>query len=485
MAEQWFSSTYSHGWFILPISLYLVWRIRRDLGSLVPRPSFWILSLVPALAFAWLLGEMTSTAVIRHFFLVAMIVSLIWGEIGTPAARVLGMPLVFLFFAVPMGDSLIPWLQDFSAWFAIQLLDLTKVPALLEGRIISIPSGKWEVAEACSGIRFLLASLTIGFVYATATYRTWGRRIAFLAASALIPVLANGLRVYGIILTDYLGGTRIARSADHIFAGWLFISIITILLFAVGMRWREEAPKATANDTSNGGKLARHASPEEKTTASASRLVLFAAVALALAGAAPLTAKLLSQKSAAMNPHLQAPSVSLPWGPTGRDLFGWRPAMLAPDAELIGAYEWENHVVKLYVAYYKSGAKDAKLVSSTNNLFDRTRWQRIEEGSSEARIEGNLIRVHQISVRSARTTLVLWNWYWADGKFMSDEYEAKWYLAKSRLMRSRMGSALIVAATEEQPGDFSAPPILKNFVDHLSLSESLRSPNEGSSLPSR
>jgi EpsI family protein len=107
-------------------------------------------------------------------------------------------------------------------------------------------------------------------------------------------------------------------------------------------------------------------------------------------------------------------------------------------------------------------------------LFDRIRWQRIGEGSSEARIEGKFVRVHQISVRSARASLVLWNWYWVDGEFTSYEYEAKLLLAKSKLTRSRLGSALIVAATEEQPGDFSATPILRNFVDHLSLSESLR-----------
>jgi len=482
MAAQWLTSTYSHAGFILPISLYLGWRIRRDLEFLLPSPSFWILPLIPVLAFAWLLGEMTSTDVIQHFFLVAMTVSLIWGGIGTPAARVLGMPLVFLFFAVPMGDSLIPWLQDFSAWFAIKLLDLTRVPALLEGRLITIPSGKWEVAEACSGIRFLLASFTIGFVYAAINYRKWERRIAFLAASALIPVLANGLRVYGILLTDYLGGTRLARSTDHIFAGWLFVSIITVLLFAVGTRWREEAPKVPSKDFSSEEALTKQSAPEKRATASISRLVLFAVTALALASAVPLTAKLLSQKSDTRNPDLRAPSVSLPWSPTSRDIFGWRPAIQAPDAELVETYEWESHVVKLYVAYCEPGGKDAKLVSSTNNLFDRIRWQRIGEGSSEARLEGKFIRVHQISVRSAGASLLLWHWYWADGKFTSGEYEAKWLLAKSRLTRSRLGSALIVAATEEQTGDPSATAILRNFVDHLSLSGSLRSPtpNEGS-----
>ena len=179
-----------------------------------------------------------------------------------------------------MGDSLIQRLQDFSAWFAIKLLDLTRVPALLEGRIITIPSGKWEVAEACSGMRFLVASLTMGFVYAAIVYRSWGRRIAFLAASALVPVLGNGLRVYGVILTDYLGGTRIARSADHIFAGWLFISIITVLLFAVGMRWQEQLLKVPSQGFSAEEESMGKALAQVKPTTSISRLLVFAAICL-------------------------------------------------------------------------------------------------------------------------------------------------------------------------------------------------------------
>jgi EpsI family protein len=161
--------------------------------------------------------------------------------------------------------------------------------------------------------------------------------------------------------------------------------------------------------------------------------------------------------------------------------------MLAPDAELVETYSWQHHLVKLYVAYYASGGKDAKLVSSTNRLFDEFQWQRVGEGSADTSIEGKFIRVHQISVRSSGASLLLWNWYWADGSFTSSEYEAKWLLAKSKLTRSRLGSALIVAATEEEPDDSSATAILRNFVGHLSLSGSLRPPslNEGGSLPSR
>jgi exosortase A len=474
LAEQWSTSTYSHAVLVLPLGLYLGWRRRGQLASLTPDPSLWMVIWIGVLAFVWLLGVLTSTGVVQHFCLVAMLVSLIWGQIGSRAARVLSMPLLFLFFAVPMGDSLIPLLQDFSAWFAVKLLQLTRVPVLLEGRIITIPSGRWEVAEACSGIHYLLASLTIGFVYADLVYQKWMRKVAFLIASALVPVLANGLRVYGILLTDYLGGTRLARSEDHILAGWVFLSIITILLFFLGMRWQEEAPSQPMKDSSDDGELTGRVSTAKKVKASVQRLVLFASLGLMVAGVAPLAAKLLSQTSQGVSAgNLQTPKISLPWSPTGEDLSGWRPAILAPDAELAQVYKWQDRCVKLYVAYHEPGVRNAKLVSSSNSLFDRIRWQWIGERGAEATIDGKTVRVRQTSIRSADASLVLWNWYWVDGKFTSNEFEAKWLLAKSRITRSPLGSAMIVIATDERAGDSSAADILSNFVSHFSMSEPL------------
>ena len=312
--------------------------------------------------------------------------------------------------------------------------------------------------------------------------------MAFLAASVVFPVLANGLRVYGIILTDYMGGTRLARSATHVFAGWLFFSIITVLLFALGRRWREETRKEPLEDFSSDREISTHASRGKEGIASVRGLLLFTALVVVVASVAPITAKLLSQKPGIRNPSaLQATLVSPPWSPTGRDLFGWQPVMQVPDAEVVQTYERRDHVVKLYVAYYGPGGKDAKLVSTANSLFGRARWQRTGEGSVEPTIERRPIRVHQTSIRSPEASLVLWSWYWVDGKFTSSGYGAKWLLAKSRVTRSPLGSAVIVVATEEQLGDSSAAGVLEDFASHLSLSEALRSPtsNAGSEIPTR
>jgi len=136
--------------------------------------------------------------------------------LGTAAMRPLLFPLAFLIFALPLGDGLIPGLQDFSARFAVKLLSASGIPVLLEGRYITVPHRKWEVAEVGSGVRYLIASLAVGFLFAGVIYRSWARRVGFFLASAIIPILANGVRIYAIVAIGYLGGDRLALGVDHI-----------------------------------------------------------------------------------------------------------------------------------------------------------------------------------------------------------------------------------------------------------------------------
>lgn len=70
-----------------------------------------------------------------------------------------------------------------------------------EGLYLSIPAGHFEVAEACSGLRYLMASVALGVLYAYLTYRSPWRRLAFVVLSMVMPIVANGIRAYGIVMT--------------------------------------------------------------------------------------------------------------------------------------------------------------------------------------------------------------------------------------------------------------------------------------------
>ena len=80
--------------------------------------------------------------------------------------------------AVPFGEALVPKLMDWTADFTVAAVKLSGVPVYREGTHFVIPSGQWSVIEACSGIKFLIASLMGGSLYAWLMYRSPGRRLS-------------------------------------------------------------------------------------------------------------------------------------------------------------------------------------------------------------------------------------------------------------------------------------------------------------------
>src|SRR4029077_9557246 len=142
--------------------------------------------------------------------------------------------------AVPFGEALIPPLINFTADFTVGALQLTGVPVYREGSFFTIPSGNWSVVEACSGLRYLIASFTLGALYAYLTYRSLKRRLVFIGLSIIVPVLANGVRAYLIVITGHLSDMRLAVGIDHLIYGWVFFGIVMLLLFWIGTFWRED-----------------------------------------------------------------------------------------------------------------------------------------------------------------------------------------------------------------------------------------------------
>ena len=141
-----------------------------------------------------------------------------------------------------MGDRVAPALQNFTALAALKMLALSDVHPILEGQVISIDGNRWRVTEACGGINYFVASLLVGYVYAGLVYRQWGHRLAFLGAAALVPLAANGVRVYTTILLDHYGASRLVSGMEHYLYGVLIFTIVMAVLFVTCGRWREDLP---------------------------------------------------------------------------------------------------------------------------------------------------------------------------------------------------------------------------------------------------
>jgi len=477
MAAIWYrSKTYSHGFLVLPISLYLIWTRRRQVAALQPTPNPWALILLAALALGWLLADLTAVPVAEQIALTAMLPALVWLLLGSAVTRRVVFPLLFLFFAVPVGEALVPPLQDFTALFAVKSLDLVGVPVVLEGRFIFLPSGAWEVAEACSGVRYLIASAMLGCLYAHLVYRSWGRRIAFLAASLLVPILANGLRAFGIILLGHLSTNQFAGKVDHVIYGAVFFSVTTFVLFAAGWRWREGFAIASsagegrlpAGDTP--ARVTQHSRPTGQF--SAVPAVLCAAAGVALLALAPLSAQALAKRPRGESPGQIAIMVSPPWRILDSRTDQWKPHFVEPSSELLQTYASGDQRVYLYVAQYAGEQNEGKLVSSMNTVYDGEYWVRVGESSATVLLGGKSLPVRETLIRSPQASRLVWSGYWVDGRLVRNPYWAKLLQAKARLSGGAGVSAAIAVAADFAPNREEAVSVLEDFLRHAQVRES-------------
>src|SRR5487761_2612618 len=237
------SETFAHGFVVAPISLWLIWRIRDRLRLFEPRPSWLVLPLIAAPGIGWLLGNGGAVNAVSQFAFVSMLVLAAPAVLGVRITRAMLFPLGFLFFSVPIGEFLLPTLMAHTADFTIAAVRASGVPVLREGlQVFSVPNGRWSVVEACSGVRYLIASLVVGTLFAYLNYTSMWRRLAFVGVSIVVPVVANWLRAYLIVMLGYLSGNRIATGIDHIIYGWLFFGLVMLVMFWIGARWQQPEP---------------------------------------------------------------------------------------------------------------------------------------------------------------------------------------------------------------------------------------------------
>ena len=188
MASIWWnSSTFNHCLLILPIIAWLVAQRRAELARLTPAAWWPGLLLAGAGALGWLLGEAGGIAFARHLGLVFMLQGAVIACLGKAVARGLAFPLFYALFLVPSARNWCRRMQTLTAEMTSGLLALTGVPAHLEGVFITTPTGYFEVAEACAGVKFLIAMVAFGALVANVCFRSWPRRIAFMAVSIARP----------------------------------------------------------------------------------------------------------------------------------------------------------------------------------------------------------------------------------------------------------------------------------------------------------
>jgi exosortase A len=455
----WRSETFAHGFVIVPISLYMVWTRRQELAGLTPRPSLWGVVPVVSAAALWAVARIADVLVVEQLAFVALVPALVVTTLGLRVAWAIAFPLAYLVFAVPMGEDLEPPLMDFTADFTVWALQLSGIPVYVEGRFLALPTGNWEVAQACSGVRYLIASVALGTLYAYLTYRSPWRRLAFIALAVVVPILANGVRAFGIVLLGHLSEMRLAVGIDHIIYGWVFFGLVMLLLFSVGSLWRDR-------DFAGEAAAAARGPPTPAAPMPVLALLLGAVPAgLALVAGPAVAAGWLERPVDRSGYSVTLPAARGGWAGPLPDPEPWSPGFAGASDTVHGLYRMGGGAVRGYLVHYRHERQGAELINSQNRLYGGDLWQLMTETRGVP--EGVERAVLQSQVRGPGRYRLVWSWYDIAGESTADPRVGKLLTVWSRLAHRPQGNSLLALVAEFDHRPEEAEALLRQFLaDH-------------------
>lgn len=411
MADQWWnSSTYNHILFVPPILGWLVVLRWQELAKLEPT-GWWPGLLVGVLAaFVWLCGALAGIDLLRHAGVVGMLQAGVLATLGPRVAIGLLFPLAYMAFLVPFGDELVPPLQMVTAAITIMLTEWSGIPAAIDGVFIDTPAGLFEVAEACSGVKFLIAMAALGTLVAHIGFRSWPRRIAFMAFALVVPVIANGIRAWGTIYIAQSQGVEFAAGFDHIFYGWIFFALVLALVLAIAWRYFDRRPDENMIDA---GAIASN-----PLISRISMMRIKCSLAALAVGAIAVSAASFSTLSA----NAQAPmprSIALPevagWSRTDYSpTFAWEPNAPGSDHRLLGSYANEDgRRIDLFIALYDQQTNGKEAAGfGTGPIAPDSDWRWLGNADGEGEYAAQWLLIAGNHKRYAETT-------YTQGEFVS------------------------------------------------------------------
>ncbi len=436
-AIWWTSSTFTHCLLLVPI---IGWLVAQRAALLAPlTPVYWwpALAWIGGASVLWLLGEAATLALFRQLALVLMLQGAVAVTLGPRLVRALLFPLAYALLLVPFGEELVPLLQTLTAKISLALLHLAGRTAEMEGVFITTRAGLFEVAEACSGVNFLVAMLAYAVFAAHLCFRSWRRRIAFVLLALASTILANALRAYGTMAAAEIWGIDTAGGIDHVFYGWIFFGLVIAAVVLAARRWFDRAADDAAVDVAGLGGRPRLVGPAIAVLPAALAIPLFFSAWGELSGVrtAPLPAEM-------------AVMVPPGWSAASPPRLAWIPRFDGADQRVLRHFaDSDGHRVAVAIGGYERQAEGREVVGFGQGAADPASawsWSASLPPIDGAKTERML---HPGPVlRDAAT------WYVVGGRATGSAREAKLAGLNMRLFGGDPRALSLIVSSEEAEG---------------------------------
>jgi exosortase D (VPLPA-CTERM-specific) len=441
---------YSHGLLIPPIAAFLIWQQKDRLEREPFAGNWWGVGLVLVGGALLVLGQLGTVFTLVQYAYVITLYGLILSFLGWPAFRLIAVPLLILVFMIPLPQfvlaNLSTELQLLSSQIGVYFIRLFDISVFLEGNVIDLGGYKLQVAEACSGLRYLFPLMTLGFLMACFYKGARWKRVVLFLSSIPITVLMNSLRIGAIGVMVEHWGIQMAEGFLHEFQGWMVFMVSAALMLgeiAVLNRlgheagtWRQlfgvEFPAATPSTAP----IRPRRAPASFIAAG---LLLAAFVATTLLLPRPV------ETVPARASFTDFPMVQGAWHGRRESLEPVYQEALKLDDYVIANYADDTGaVVNLYIPFYDSQRK-GEAVHSPRSCLPGGGWQMRDFGQRtlHTSVNGEALRVNRTLIELGDQRQLVYYWFQQRGRSVTNEFAVKWYLFLDAILRHRTDGALV------------------------------------------
>lgn len=442
---------YSHG-FVLPfVAAFFIWQKKDVLRALPFEGSCTGLFVVLAGIALYFAGELSTLTVIVQYSLLVVIAGLMLAFMGWRAFRIVCIPLLILLFTIPLPNflyqALSGQLQLLSSQLGVFVIRLFGVSVLLEGNVIDLGNYKLQVAEACSGLRYLFPLMALGFI-AAYLYRgeLWKRAVIFLS-SIPITILMNSFRigVIGVLVDRW--GVSMAEGFLHDFEGWvIFMACTAVLIVEMWVLTKLGRERRSLGEVfrlqlplpSMGSAHVQHRPIPKAFVGGVLLLFVVAMLSLALP---PRVEASVHRKT-----FYEFPLTIDTWRGTAGRLEQFELDVLKLDDYILADFVGPNrHPVNFYVAYYATQRK-GESVHSPRSCIPGGGWEITELKQTNVdgvEIASQPLRVNRAVIERGDSKQLVYYWFQQRGRIITNEYLVKWYLFWDALTRNRTDGALV------------------------------------------
>ncbi|HEY1890268.1 MAG TPA: exosortase [Steroidobacteraceae bacterium] len=366
---DWPGETYTHGYLLLVLSLWLVVRDRERLALTPIRPEPLALIPLALMSVVWVWVWRAAIQELQLLLLPLILYAALRSACGRQIARAVAFPIGLLYFAMPLWGDINGIVQELSARVTEMLLWLTGIPAFMEGDFVRLPAGSIEIAKSCSGLHELIVGLALAAIYGKLSGESWQRRLRWLGLMGALSLMVNWVRIFTVVIAAYETDMGSSLVRHHYWLGWWLFAFV----FASFLWWTGRvAPSGHAFSVD---KIRNTSAPQSGSTMGRAAI----ASTLAVLAAMPVLAYAvdLASSRADLTVTVRWPVAPPGWtGPTA-NAGGWQPHFVASSGESLAGYsDPAGAPVEAFTVAYRVQTQSAKLLGYRNDLLGGPRRMR-------------------------------------------------------------------------------------------------------------